>query len=260
MDTPHSAKATRGEEEPLAYIIGDQPFLGLTIYLDSRPLIPRPETEWWTEQLLNEIDKKGELVESKMGVRLGRAARSAPIFGSNSEPKLKFLDLCSGSGAIGCAALAHFPSAQVYFGEIDSAHEATILKNIRENNLDESRAHIYIGDLFAPFPTDLAFDVIAVNPPYIPSGRILPESVANYEPALALRAGTDGLDVIRRIATSVRCHLAEQGVLWCECDSAHADAACALFKAQGFSADIRLDQYGVPRIIVCRHTSARSAQ
>jgi HemK-like putative methylase len=214
-------------DEPLAYQIGNQPFLGLKIYLDSKPLIPRPETEWWTEQLLNHV-----------GFR---------------KPYMTFLDLCAGSGAIGCAALARLPDAQVYFGEIDPAHESTILKNIRENNLDESRAHICIGDLFEPFG-DMKFDIIAANPPYIPSNRELPASVVDYEPALALRSGTDGLDLIRRIATSVRCHLTECGVAWIECDSAHADTAHKLFEAQELHEEIRPDQYGVPRIIVVSFT------
>src|SRR3990167_2465909 len=131
------------KDEPEAYVIGWQPFLGLKIYLDSRPLIPRPETEHLTEQLLKHV-------------------------GTSYVPTLKFLDLCAGSGAIGCAALARLPEAQVYFGEIDPAHEATILKNIRENGLDESpafakasagkRADIRIGDLFEPF-AGMRFDI-----------------------------------------------------------------------------------------------------
>src|SRR3989338_2129305 len=133
------------KDEPEAYVIGWQPFLGLKIYLDSHPLIPRPETEWWTERLLTHV-------------------------GTSYVPTLKFLDLCAGSGAIGCAALARLPNAQVYFGEIDPTHEVTILKNIRENHLDESRAHIRIGDLFQPF-SDTRFDIIAANPPYVPPSR-----------------------------------------------------------------------------------------
>jgi len=229
--------------EPLAYVIGWQPFLGLKIYLDSRPLIPRPETEFWTEQLLAHV-------------------------GTYDVPTLKFLDLCAGSGAIGCAALARLPNARVYFGEIDPAHEETIRKNIRENNLDESRADIRIGDLFEPFATNFScpysdlekwkyscggnmkFDIIAANPPYVPADRALPPSVSKYEPAGALRAGGDGLDVIRRIAAELPPHLSEGGEAWIECDSAHAAAACALFAAEGFSAEIRNDQYGKPRVIV----------
>lgn len=211
-------------DEPEAYVIGWQPFIGLKIYLDSKPLIPRPETEWWTEQLITNV-------------------------GTYYVPTLKFLDLCAGSGAIGCAALAKLQNAHVYFGEIDQAHEATILKNIRENNLDESRASAHIGDLFEPFG-NIKFDVIAANPPYVPIGRILPQSVADYEPSLALLAGVDGLDVIRRIAKELSKHLAEGGVAWIECDLGHAAAAAVLFSDQGFHALIRTDQYDKPRIIV----------
>ncbi|MBI5405912.1 peptide chain release factor N(5)-glutamine methyltransferase [Candidatus Kaiserbacteria bacterium] len=215
--------------EPLGYVIGWQPFLGLNIYLDSHPLIPRPETEWWTEQLLTNLEAK------------------LPI--GSFASKFKFLDLCAGSGAIGCAALARLPDARVYFGEIDPAHTATIVKNIRENNLDEPRADILTGDLFGPF-AGLRFDVIAANPPYVSAGRALPSSVAGYEPATALFAGEDGLDIIRRIAKELSKYLKESGTAWIECDSAHAAAACALFAEQGFDAQIRTDQYGDSRVLV----------
>ena len=162
---------------------------------------------------------------------------------------MRFLDLCAGSGAIGCAALAKLPDAQIYFGEIDPAHETTIKKNIRENNLDASRADIRIGDLFEPFD-DLKFDRIAVNPPYIPAGRTLPESVADHEPELALFAGDDGLDLIRRIAAELPKRLTTDGIAWVECDSTHASAVWALFEAEGLVAEIRTDQYAVPRIVV----------
>lgn len=206
---------------PIAYLIGSQPFLGLKIYLDSHPLIPRVETEWWTEQLLQS---------------------------RTSDVRLSFLDLCAGSGAIGCAALAKLPNAQVYFGEIDPSHEATIMKNIRENNLDVARAAIRIGDLFEPF-AHMQFDIIAANPPYIPARRTLDVSVTNYEPARALFAGDDGLEIIRRIATELPKHLAPGGTAWIEVDSAHASDACALFAARDLRAEIRNDQYGQPRVI-----------
>jgi release factor glutamine methyltransferase len=161
---------------------------------------------------------------------------------------LEFLDLCAGSGAIGCAALARLPNAHVYFGEIDPAHEATIQKNIRENGLDESRAFVRIGDLFEPF-AGMKFDSIAANPPYIPADRTLSPSVAEHEPARALYAGADGLDFIRRIATELPRRLNTGGQAWIECDSAHAAAACALFADQGLDAEIRTDQYDKPRVI-----------
>ncbi len=211
--------------EPVAYVIGHQPFLGLSILLDSHPLIPRPETEWWTEQLLEKIEKR------------------------EPAPTLRFLDLCAGSGAIGCAALARLPQAQVYFGEINSAHEPTIRKSIAENGLDANRADIRTGDLFAPFGEE-RFDIIASNPPYIPVERVLPESVSRFEPHEALYAGQDGLMLIRRIAKALPAHLTKDGEAWIECDSAHTAAACALFHAEGFRCEVMNDQYDVPRVLV----------
>jgi release factor glutamine methyltransferase len=209
--------------EPVAYIIGYQPFLGMKIYLDSKPLIPRPETEWWTEKLITAM---------KVGPH-----------------KIQFLDLCAGSGAIGCAVLKEVPNVEVYFGEIDASHKDTIIKNIRENNLDESRAHIGIGNLFGPF-MNMQFNYIAANPPYIPTDRPLPESVRNYEPAVALFSGADGLESTHQIAHALPLHLAQGGTAWIECDSVHAAEAQNVFTEEGFSADIRTDQYAVSRVIV----------
>lgn len=217
-------KERLAHNEPVAYVIGYQPFLGLKIFLDSHPLIPRLETEWWTEQLLKEA------VHAQT-----------------------FLDLCAGSGAIGCAAFAKLSGAHVYFGEIDSVHEATILKNISSNMLDASRADIRIGDLFEPFG-EMRFDVIAINPPYVPESRVLPASVTDYEPSRALYAGDDGLSLIRRIAKELPRHLSETGTAWIECDSAHAEAARTLCIEQGLRAEIRTDQYDVPRLIVVSFT------
>ncbi len=234
--------------EPLAHVIGWQPFLGLKIYLDSRPLIPRVETEWWAGQML-----QSEAVQQKMGVGLGLAARSAHIF-CCAGSRLTFLDLCAGSGAIGCAALARAEGARVSFGELDPAHEPTILKNIRENHLDATRADIRIGDLFEPF-AGMTFDIIAANPPYIPAGRTLPASVTDYEPALALFAGNDGLAIIRRIAAELSAHLAPGGKAFIEIDTAHAALACALFSARGFRAETLNDQFDRPRVLVVSYPS-----
>ncbi|MHB0865640.1 MAG: N5-glutamine methyltransferase family protein [Minisyncoccota bacterium] len=260
--------------EPLAYVIGWQPFLGLKINLDSRPLIPRPETEWWMEQLFKNMkNSRGHSIEERTERDGASQSNFSATFFSYERSELEnkkyssdaekyavpktdtpvrfitFLDLCAGSGAIGCAALARLPNAHVSFGEIDPTHEATILKNIRENGLDEARADVRIGDLFAPFDT-IKFDIIAANPPYIPSGRRLPASVAEYEPALSLFAGDDGLEIIRRIAAELSRHLAPGGEAWIECDETSADTTAELFKEYGFKALVRTDQYRTPRLVV----------
>ncbi len=206
--------------EPLAYVIGWIPFLGLRIHLDSKPLIPRPETEWLAEEL------------------------AAHLAGRSS---VSVLDLCAGSGAVGCALLKLHPGAQVSFAELDGKHKETIEKNLRENDLPDAR--VGIGDLFEPF-RDERFDIIATNPPYIPSGRKLEHSVSGFEPGEALFAGEDGLSVIRRIAAEAPMHLNPDGELWLECDAEHAAEAEKLVAAHAKRTELRNDQYGRPRLIV----------
>lgn len=213
--------------EPLAYVIGWIPFLGLHINLDSRPLIPRPETESWTEDLHTRLKEK---------------------FG---DDPFTFLDLCAGSGAIGLSVLARFPAARVRFAELVSAHCDQIRKNIVENDLDASRATVHIGDLFDVFPSDQRFDVIATNPPYVPETRALDASVTDFEPKVALYAGNDGLDLIRRIATEASDRLEENGELWMECDIDNIEEAkTMLLKNGAVEATIRNDLYGRSRVCV----------
>lgn len=212
--------------EPLAYVIGWIPFLGVRIALDSHPLIPRPETEWWTEQLIAHLKDR---------------------FGTNP---FTLLDLGAGSGAIGIAVLAHLPHAQVWFVEQDPAHSQQIRDNLTHNNLAPTRTTVCTGDLFAPLGST-RFDIIASNPPYIPDNRPLDASVADFEPAAALFSGTDGLTLIRRIAATTPDHLMPGGELWLECDTTHTAQVQALLTAAGAAdAAIHTDLYGRPRLVV----------
>lgn len=212
--------------EPLAYVIGWVPFLGLRINLVGNPLIPRPETEYWTEVLIAHLRKR---------------------FG---DKPFTLLDLCAGSGAIGLAVLKHFPNARVSFGELELSHTELIKRNLEENELDVSRAVIRRGNLFAPF-FDERFDVIATNPPYVPEGRELEESVTKYEPSNALFAGPRGLEVVERIAKETPRHLKPGGELWMECDIENIEEAQELVVSAGaLRSDIRTDQYGRPRTLV----------
>ncbi len=212
--------------EPLGYVIGWIPFLGLKINLDSRPLIPRPETEWWVEKMINTLRKKNSV-------------------------KLSVLDMCSGSGAIGCSVLSSLKNSYITFSDIDTNYEETILTNITENDLDVSRTEIITSDLFSDLEGK-RFDVIATNPPYIPSNRNLPTSVTDYEPSTALYAGEDGLDAIRIIAKNAKGHLNKDGVVWVEIDTSHENEAKKLFLDAGFDANVYYDIYNRPRIIIAK--------
>ncbi len=221
--------------EPLAYVIGWVPFLGMRIGLSSRPLIPRPETEWWTEQLIAHFKEK---------------------FG---DAPFTLLDLCAGSGAIGLAVLKAFPQARVSFAELMPAHCAQIAENLERNGLDAARADIRTSDLFSSWPAkngpqqDGCWDVIASNPPYIPESRAvsLERSVMAYEPCEALFAGEDGLALIRRIAQDTPTRLSPTGELWLEADIENIEAAQELLASAGArKTAILTDPYDRPRTIV----------
>ena len=218
------------EGEPLAYVIGWVPFLGLRIHLDSRPLIPRPETEWWTEKLITHLRER---------------------FGD--EP-FTLLDLCAGSGATGLAVLRACPKAQVSFGEQDPEHTELIRKNLEANGLDASRATIRTSDLFAAF-TGERFDVVATNPPYIPDSRELPDSVTGYEPALALYGGVDGLAMIRKIVEEAPGHLRPSGEVWMECDIENIVEAESLLEKTAQKVEVWTDPYGRARLLVSYYPS-----
>lgn len=179
---------------PLAYKIGWIPFIHTEIYLDSRPLIPRTETEYWVNEVI-QIIHKSQILHHK---------------------SIKILDLCAGSGCIGVAVLKEIPEASVDFVEIDSAHHDTIRKNIIENKLDASRTRIFGGDLFENVSS--TYDFILANPPYIDPDLIerVQNSVLKHEPEKALLGGKNGLEIIERILSEFPKYLRKNGVLYLE--------------------------------------------
>lgn len=219
-------RARLAADEPLAYVIGWVPFLGLRIGLGTKPLIPRPETEWWTEELIAHLRRR---------------------FG---DSPFTLLDLCAGSGCIGLAVLHALPNATVTFAELVSEHARQIQENMRMNGIDATRATICSGDLFDPLPEGATFSIIVSNPPYIPEGRELPLSVRGFEPNEALVSGPDGLSLIRRIAANIQTYLEPQGELWLECDMDNVKEAAALCAKEGLRTEVRTDQYGRPRLVL----------
>jgi HemK-like putative methylase len=198
------------------------PFLHTRIHLDSHPLIPRSETEYWLEKILPRITEK-------------------------DTPKV--LDLCAGSGCIGVAVLMEAKEASVDFAEIDENHHSTILKNIHAHNIDPSRIHIYGGDLFEH--TTKLYDFILTNPPYIdPELDRTQQSVKGFEPHLALYGGQGGMELIARIIQEAPKHLTEEGVLVIEHEPEQTEAIAVLGTANDFHTETYPDQYSIPRYTI----------
>lgn len=207
---------------PEAYQVGHVPFLDATIWLDSRPLIPRTETEWWTEKVIAEIQKL-------------------------SDPRV--LDLFAGSGCIGVAVLKHVPRARVTFGEFDARHLSTIEKNVRVNMVAD-RAHVTQTDVYSA--VDGVFDFILANPPYLSRARLerIEQSVLEHEPVAALFAEDDGYALIDATIAGLPAHLAPGGQCWVEHEPEHAHRIAESAARLGYQAENHQDQYGILRYSV----------
>lgn len=215
--------------EPLAYIIGHISFLNTKIFLDSHPLIPRTETEFWVEKIIAKIK-----------------AHTGPTC-------VRILDLCAGSGCIGVAVLARVPHACVDFVEIDTGHHATILKNITENGIDPARAQILGGNLFEKCSG--TYDFILTNPPYIDSALDrTEESVKKFEPEIALYGGELGMELIENIIERAPGFLSDSGILIIEHEPEQCDAITTKAHSVGFRGDTFPDQYGILRYTLLSRT------
>lgn len=163
--------------EPVAYIIGEWEFYGLSLDISRDVLIPRADTEVLAHRAIDLAKAAGE------GARV--------------------LDLCAGSGCVGLAVAANAPQCRAVLADLSEEALKLCKQNVRRNNLN-ARVTCVLADALKP-PSSVLwdFDVIACNPPYIPTGDLpgLDPSVRDYEPILALDGGADGLDFYRAVAS-----------------------------------------------------------
>ena len=208
------------------YARGQVPFLECTIFLDSRPLIPRTETEFWTEIAIKQIGTRNTVT---------------------------CLDLFAGSGAIGVAVLKHCPNARVDFSEIDPRHFPTIRKNIESNGIDTSRTHIYQTDVFSNISDQ--YDFILANPPYISRERMhdVEQSVREHEPEGALYARNDGFELIEKTLIGLTSHLTTSGIAFIEHEPFQIERIKATAHIHNLSAETMKDQYGIDRFTILTH-------
>ncbi len=237
MYAAHLARREAGE--PVAYIRGFKEFYGLAFSVDSRALIPRPETE-----------RIVELAEREVMDRLSAAPRAA------SASPLRIADVGTGSGTIAVALAASLRRRQS-LGEVeilgtDSSAEALDLA--RENAVGHGvadRVRFVEVDLLPPV-VSFPFDVILANLPYIPSSDVndLPVA-ASFEPRLALDGGPDGLAYIARLIERLPDTLAPSGVALLEVGSDQAEAVCTVAAAvrPGWRCSVEHDLAGQPRVV-----------
>ena len=197
--------------EPLAYVLGEWEFYGLTLVVDKNVLIPRDDTCAVTE----------------LAIRQGLFLEQDP----------RILDLCTGSGCIGLALATRVKDARITLTDISREALAVAKKNVTNLKLS-GRVSCVQADALAPAPAFLGkFDLIVSNPPYVTSAEMeeLPGSVRDFEPHLALCGGGDGLDFYRSIAKNYRSALKPGGYLCLEFGMGQADAVCRILRENGFA-------------------------
>lgn len=162
--------------EPVAYILGEWEFYGLTLDISRDVLIPRADTE-------TVVDRGLEFLKDRPG-------------------EVRVLDLCAGSGCIGLAIASQRQDAQVVLAEWSEDALRVCRQNVRRCGLTGRVSTARVNALEPPPPLLGDFDLIISNPPYIPTGDLagLDPSVREYEPRMALDGGADGLDFYRSIA------------------------------------------------------------
>jgi release factor glutamine methyltransferase len=193
----------RAERVPLQYITGEQEFMGLPFSVNSNVLVPRQDTE--------------TLVEEALKV---------------TEPGMRVIDMCTGSGCVLIAVLKNVPN--VTGAGYDISKQAIIVakENAKKN---EVTAVFERSNLFEDVPAEKV-DVIMSNPPYIPSGEIaalMPE-VSEFEPTLALDGGEDGLDCYRRLISQCGAYLKPGGHLLLEIGYDQGKAVSSMLSEAGY--------------------------
>jgi release factor glutamine methyltransferase len=221
----------RRAREPIAYILGGREFYGHWFHVDSRVLIPRPDTE------------------TLVDVALVRT-RDRSMFGDA-------LDLCTGSGCVAIAFAKRRPTWRVSGTDLSEG----AVQLARENALRLGAVlgvRFVAGDLSQAFGPDERFDLVTANPPYVPSADVdaLEAGIRDYEPRLALDGGQDGMAVVRRIVEESRSRLRPGGVLALEVHYDQAVRVSEILQRAGFVDVERTKDYGGHERVV----SARFAQ
>jgi release factor glutamine methyltransferase len=217
--------ARRMQNEPIQYITNQQEFYGLLLKVTPAVLIPRPETEHLVEAVLQRLP--------------------------HNQP-LEIIDIGTGSGAIAIALAVHLPQAQIT--ALDLSPEA--LKIAQANAEAHQVAHrlrLLQSNLLNALPANEQFDAIVSNPPYVPEADrpTLHPEVRDHEPATALFAGPEGLDIYRRLIPQAHAALKPNGLLALEIGHGQREALTALL-AKWHNVTFVDDLQQIPRIALAK--------
>ncbi|MBI4829916.1 MAG: peptide chain release factor N(5)-glutamine methyltransferase [Nitrospinae bacterium] len=214
----------RAAREPVAYLTGEKEFYSLAFAVDRRALIPRPETETLVEAALSLLP---------------------------ADHSARVAELGAGSGAVAVALAVNRPGWSLDAGDI-SADALVLARHNAARHGVSGRVTFHHSSLFARMP-DGPYHAVVSNPPYVPGGAPVDPEAALYEPSLALYAGDDGLEVIRRIVADTPARLSSGGWLLMEMGDGQAGAVLGLFDG-GPWAETRLfnDLAGTARVVAAR--------
>ena len=208
--------------EPIQYLLGEAEFYGLRFRVTPDVLIPRPETEHLVEQAIT-------------------------LAAEFAEPRI--VDVGAGSGAIAVALSVSLVNARITSIDVSPDALAIARENAVRNRVTE-RIRFLGGDLLESVAGE-QFDLVVSNPPYVPKAdrASLSVEVREYEPAQALFAGEDGLDVYRRLIPAAHAVLAPDGYILLEIGYGQPEGVRALLAGGGFEAiHFVPDLQGIPRV------------
>jgi len=220
LDTLHNLVNRAIKSEPVAYLTGKTEFYSMEFSVTPDCLIPRPETELLVERAV-------EFLRTRTGTQL-------------------VCDLCTGCGCIVVAIAKNFPHADINATDICDVALNMAAQNIQKHRLND-RIRLLCGDLFDPLISHLdvaKFDLIVSNPPYVSDTEFekLEKNVKDYEPKLALYAGTDGLDIYRRIIDKADQFLKPDAALMFEIGYAQGQAVKEMLEMTTAFEEIKIEK------------------
>ncbi|MGV9452452.1 putative protein N(5)-glutamine methyltransferase [Streptomyces sp. NPDC003635] len=195
----------RAAGHPLELVLGWAEFRDLRIVVEPGVFVPRRRTEFLVEQALAQVPYASVVV-----------------------------DLCCGSGAVGAALATALGPVELHAADIDPVAVRCARRNVAAYG-----GEVHVGDLFHALPDALRgrVDILAANVPYVPTGEValLPAEARDHEPLTALDGGTDGLDLLRRVAAEAAHWLAPGGCLLVETSERQTPAAMEAFARGGLT-------------------------